>query len=81
MRQAWTVRRSRDLRHYARSPYSAVYRRAIIGIGRAIYTYCMSSNAQDAEPPLYLNWQQANTDPSLYDVPGRRDQLAFQYDF
>jgi len=29
-------------------------------------------NATDAEPPLFPSWQQANTDPSLYDVLGRR---------
>ena len=29
-------------------------------------------NVFDKEPPIFTTWQQANTDPSLYDVLGRR---------
>lgn len=38
-------------------------------------------NVTDAEPPLFPSWQQANTDPSQYDVLGRRYYLGLGYRF
>jgi outer membrane receptor protein involved in Fe transport len=38
-------------------------------------------NAFDRAPPIFPTWQQANTDPSLYDVLGRRFYLRLNYAF
>jgi outer membrane receptor protein involved in Fe transport len=38
-------------------------------------------NVFDKTPPIFPNWQQANTDPALYDVLGRRTYLRLQYAF
>ncbi len=38
-------------------------------------------NVFDKEPPIFPTWQQANTDPSLYDVLGRRFYLRLKYAF
>jgi hypothetical protein len=38
-------------------------------------------NLLDTDPPLYPNWQQANTTRRSMDVLGRRYLLAFQYNF
>ena len=38
-------------------------------------------NVTDVEPPLFPSYQQANTDPSQYDVLGRRYWVALRYAF
>ena len=38
-------------------------------------------NVADTTPPIFPTWQQANTDPSLYDVLGRRYYLRLKYAF
>lgn len=38
-------------------------------------------NVTDLEPPLFPSYQQANTDPSRYDVLGRRYWVALRYQF
>jgi iron complex outermembrane receptor protein len=38
-------------------------------------------NVTDREPPLFPSYQQANTDPSQYDVLGRRFWLALRWQF
>ncbi len=38
-------------------------------------------NLFDKDPPIFPTWQQANTDPSQYDVLGRRYYLRLQYRF
>jgi len=38
-------------------------------------------NVFDQAPPIFPTWQQANTDPSLYDVLGRRYYLRLTYAF
>ena len=38
-------------------------------------------NVFDDAPPVFPTWQQANTDPTLYDVLGRRYYLRLQYRF
>ncbi|MCE3284471.1 MAG: TonB-dependent receptor [Steroidobacteraceae bacterium] len=38
-------------------------------------------NLLDEEPPVYPSYQQANTEPSLYDVLGRRYYLAATWQF
>jgi len=38
-------------------------------------------NVTDLEPPLFPSYQQANTDPSQYDVLGRRYWVALRYQF
>jgi len=38
-------------------------------------------NVFDKDPPIFPTWQQANTDPSQYDVLGRRYYLRLQYRF
>ncbi len=38
-------------------------------------------NVFDRAPPIFPTWQQANTDPSLYDVLGRRLYLRLKYAF
>ena len=38
-------------------------------------------NVLDQAPPIFPTWQQANTDPSLYDVLGRRYYLRLAYAF
>jgi len=38
-------------------------------------------NVTDVEPPLFPSYQQANTDPSRYDVLGRRYWVALRYAF
>jgi outer membrane receptor protein involved in Fe transport len=38
-------------------------------------------NVFDKEPPIFPSWQQGNTDPSQYDVLGRRYYLRLQYQF
>jgi outer membrane receptor protein involved in Fe transport len=38
-------------------------------------------NVFDEQPPIIPTWQQANTDPSLYDVLGRRYYFRLQYRF
>ena len=38
-------------------------------------------NVTDTEPPIFPSWQQANTDPSQYDVLGRRYYFGLQYRF
>jgi len=38
-------------------------------------------NVFDTSPPIFPTWQQANTDPALYDVLGRRIYLRLQYGF
>ena len=37
-------------------------------------------NLADEAPPLYPSWQQANTEPSLYDVLGRRYFVSVHYE-
>jgi len=38
-------------------------------------------NVFDEQPPLFPSWQQANTDPSQYDVLGRSYYLQLRYQF
>jgi outer membrane receptor protein involved in Fe transport len=38
-------------------------------------------NVGDKAPPIFPTWQQANTDPSQYDVLGRRYYVRLQYAF
>jgi outer membrane receptor protein involved in Fe transport len=38
-------------------------------------------NLTDAEPPIFPSWIAANTDPSQYDVLGRRYYLEMGYRF
>jgi outer membrane receptor protein involved in Fe transport len=38
-------------------------------------------NATDEEPPIFPSYSQANTDPSQYDVLGRRYYLSLRYSF
>lgn len=38
-----------------------------------------AENVFDAAPPIFPSWQQANTDPSQYDVLGRSYYLRVQY--
>ncbi len=38
-------------------------------------------NATDTDPPLFPSYSQANTDPSVYDVLGRRYYLSLGYSF
>jgi iron complex outermembrane receptor protein len=38
-------------------------------------------NVFDQAPPIFPTWQQANTDPSQYDVLGRRYYLRLTYAF
>jgi outer membrane receptor protein involved in Fe transport len=38
-------------------------------------------NVGDEQPPLFPSWQQANTDPSQYDVLGRRYYVNLRYRF
>jgi len=38
-------------------------------------------NVTDVEPPLFPSYQQANTDPSQYDVLGRRYWVALRWSF
>jgi len=38
-------------------------------------------NVGDEEPPLFPSYTQANTDPSQYDVLGRRYLVSLRYGF
>jgi iron complex outermembrane recepter protein len=38
-------------------------------------------NLTDEDPPIFPSWIQANTDPSQYDVLGRRYYLSLRYSF
>lgn len=38
-------------------------------------------NVADEEPPIFPSWQQANTEPSVYDVLGRRYVVSLSYAF
>ena len=38
-------------------------------------------NATDVDPPLFPSYSQANTDPAMYDVLGRRFYLSLGYRF
>jgi len=38
-------------------------------------------NVGDNAPPIFPTWQQANTEPSLYDVLGRRYYLRLLFKF
>jgi outer membrane receptor protein involved in Fe transport len=38
-------------------------------------------NVLDEQPPIFPSWQQANTDPSQYDVLGRRYFARLEYTF
>ena len=38
-------------------------------------------NLSDEQPPIFPSWQQANTDPSQYDVLGRRYYVDLRYRF
>jgi outer membrane receptor protein involved in Fe transport len=38
-------------------------------------------NVFDRQPPIFPTWQQANTDPSAFDVLGRRFYVRLQYRF
>ena len=38
-------------------------------------------NLTDEDPPIFPSYTQANTDPSQYDVLGRRYYLSLRYSF
>ena len=38
-------------------------------------------NATDEDPPLFPSYTQSNTDPSQYDVLGRRYYMSLRYSF
>jgi outer membrane receptor protein involved in Fe transport len=51
------------------------------GIAQGLTAHLGVDNVLDKEPPIFPSWQQGNTDPSQYDVLGRRYYLRLQYQF
>ena len=79
-RRTWSQRSTR------RSPNGAVARNRTredprLHRRRAVLLRVGIENATDEDPPIFPSYSQSNTDPSQYDVLGRRYYVSLNYSF